>query len=277
MAPGDVSLPGAGAESVLRPEAGLLGSGMGRDGDVYLPHEPGGSPHPQPRGGKAGLYDRNRAAGGRALHAGKAAAPSGLGGRHRGVRSGGADRVLLRVGYSDRWKRDGTAGGDPAIPGEQRRSSGVLRLRPEWGGHPQPCAAGDPGTELGGGERVRLPGQRGGTGAADGSEAAGPEETVQSGGPAGRTGAAGAGVRGRSPSAEGNVGNGGTAFDLRRGGHRDLRHPVYGGTWDRGGADVVYPDGQRAPHRNGKAIYRTGKAAPVRDFRQPPDKILCKQ
>lgn len=39
--------------------------------------------------------------GGRALHAGKAAAPSGLGGRHRGVRSGGADRVLLRVGYSD--------------------------------------------------------------------------------------------------------------------------------------------------------------------------------
>ena len=47
------------------------------------------------------LYDRNRAAGGRTLHAGKAAAPSGLGGRHRGVRSGGADRVLLRVGYSD--------------------------------------------------------------------------------------------------------------------------------------------------------------------------------
>ena len=60
-----------------------------------------GSPRPQPRGGKAGLYDRNRAAGGRTLHAGKAAAPSGLGGRHRGVRSGGADRVLLRVGYSD--------------------------------------------------------------------------------------------------------------------------------------------------------------------------------
>ena len=27
--------------------------------------------------------------------------PSGLGGRHRGVRNGGADRVLLRVGYSD--------------------------------------------------------------------------------------------------------------------------------------------------------------------------------
>ena len=43
----------------------------------------------------------SRAAGGRALHAGKAAAPSGLGGRHRGVRNGGADRVLLRVGYSD--------------------------------------------------------------------------------------------------------------------------------------------------------------------------------
>ena len=30
------------------------------------------------------------------------AAPSGLGGRHRGVRHGGADRILLRVGYSDR-------------------------------------------------------------------------------------------------------------------------------------------------------------------------------
>ena len=277
MAPGDVSLPGAGAESVLRPEAGLLGSGMGRDGDVYLPHEPGGSPRPQPRGGKAGLYDRNRAAGGRALHAGKAAAPSGLGGRHRGVWSGGADRVLLCVGYSDRWKRDGTAGGDPAILGEQRRSSGVLRLRPEWGGHPQPCAAGDPGAELGGGERIRMPGQRGGAGTADGPEAAGPENTVQFSGPAGRTGAAGAGTGGRPSGNEGNVGDGGAAADLRRGGHRDLRYPVHSGTWVRGRADVVHPDGQRAPHRGRKTVYRTGKAAPFRDFRQPQDKILCKQ
>ncbi|MFR0770560.1 MAG: sporulation protein YqfD [Dysosmobacter sp.] len=31
----------------------------------------------------------------------KLPAPSGFGGRHRGVRNGGADRVLLRVGYSD--------------------------------------------------------------------------------------------------------------------------------------------------------------------------------
>ena len=45
---------------------------------------------------------------------------------------------------------------------------------------------------------------------------------------------------------------------------------VEGRTW-------YTPDGQRAPHRGRKTVYRTGKAAPFRDFRQPQDKILCKQ
>ena len=108
-------------------------------------------------------------------------------------------------------------------------------------------------------------------------EAAGPENSVQFSGPAGRTGAAGAGTGGRPSGDEGNVGDGGAALDLRRGGHRDLRYPVHSGTWVRGRADVVHPDSQCAPHRSGKTVYRTGKAAPFRDFRQPPDKILCKQ
>mgnify|MGYP004663911233 CR=1 FL=1 len=122
-----------------------------------------------------------------------------------------------------------------------------------------------------------LPGQRGGTGTADGPGAVGPENSVQFSGPAGRTGDERTGTGGRPSGAEGNVGDGGAAFDLRRGGHRDLRHPVHSGTWVRGRADVVHPDGQRAPHRGRKTVYRTGKAAPFRDFRQPPDKILCKQ
>ncbi len=68
---------------------------------------------------------------------------------------------------------------------------------------------------------------------------------------------------GRPSGAEGNVGDGRAAFDLRCGGHRDLRYPVHSGTWVRGRADVVHPDSQRAPHRSGKNGIPDGKSGSV--------------
>ena len=137
---------------------------MGRGGDVYLPHEPGDH-RVLSRAAKAGLHDRNRAAAG--------GAPYTLAKlRHRQALAAGiaACGAAVLIGSFFVW--DIQIAGNETVPREVILRSlekngvhqGCFGFALNGGGHPQPCAAGDPGAELGGGERIRLPGQRGESG-----------------------------------------------------------------------------------------------------------------
>ena len=172
---------------------------------------------------------------------------------------------------------DGTAGGDPAIPGEKRRSSGVLRLRPEWEDIRNHVLLEIPELSW---VAVNVSGCRANVEVRERRTAPKPLDRkipcnlvarrdglvlrVQALGDVPQV------LKGMSVT-EGQLlisgvedtGTFGTRFTAGLG-------SVEGRTWYTLTANVPLT-GQI------KTVYRTGKAAPFRDFRQPQDKILCKQ
>ena len=214
---------------------------MGGRGSIYLPGVPAGSPHPPKQRGEAGLPDRSPPPGGRSLRAGAAAPPSGAGGGDRAVGAVAGAQLRADLGHSDHRQRIRSAGGDPTGAGRERRPAGGVGAVCKWGGHPQPPAAGDPGAELGGGERLRLPGGCTGAGTPPGPGAAGSKDPLQYYGPPRRAGAGDPNGRRRAAGSAGNVGDGGAAADFRRGGHRNLRHSFHRRIGPGGGAHLVYP------------------------------------